>query len=56
MQSRANILEYRADSSQRHNGVGGSQTELAVVKSFSVWPSREATKLINTKATRGNGK
>jgi hypothetical protein len=49
-------FEYRADSSRQHNGVGSSQTELAVVKSFSIGPSREAAKLINTKATLGNGK
>ena len=29
-------FEYRADSSRQHNGVGSSQTELAVVKSFSI--------------------
>ena len=49
-------FEYRADSSRQHNGVGSSQTELAVVKSFSIGPSREAAKLINTKATLVNGK
>ena len=49
-------FEYRADSSRQHSGVGSSQTELAVVKSFSIRPSREAAKLINTKATLGNGK
>ena len=37
-------FEYRADSSRQHNGVGSSQTELAVVKSFSIRPSREAAK------------
>jgi hypothetical protein len=49
-------FRIRADSSQRHNGVGSGQTEPAVVKSFSIWPSREVAKLINTKATLENGK